>query len=127
MSGTLHRPGTNRAAYRHTRNPRRWAGVSCRDARLNQRSGGLADGLALDLDLHVLADHDAAGLQRHVVDEAERLAVDLGGRAEPEHVVPVRAAADALELDPQVDGLGDTLDGELSVQHDLGAVDRLHA
>src|SRR5207248_10635402 len=49
---------------------------------------GLADGLALDLDLDLLADHDTAGLQRHVPRDAERLAVDLGGGTEAEHVVP---------------------------------------
>src|SRR2546423_5574165 len=84
-----------------------------------QGLSGLADGLALDLDLDLLADHDAAGLQRDVPGHAESLPVDLGRGAEPEHVVPVRAAAHALQLDLEVDGHRDVLDGQLTGQHEL--------
>src|SRR3954465_6657245 len=87
----------------------------------------LADGLALDLDLDLLADHHAAGLEGHVVGQAPVLAVDLGGRADTEDLLAVRAGGGALELDDELDRLGHVLDGELTVQDELGARVRLDA
>src|SRR3954467_15897578 len=87
----------------------------------------LADGLALNLDLDLLADHHAAGLEDHVVGQAPVLAVDLGLRAEAEHSLAIRAGGRALELDDQLDRLGDAFDGELAVEDELGAGVRLDA
>src|SRR5689334_14009326 len=81
----------------------------------------LADGLALDLDLDLLAHHDATGLESHVPGQAPVLTVDLGVRAEAENTLAVRAGGGALELDDQLDRLGHVLDGELAVEDELGA------
>src|SRR3954465_10581190 len=86
---------------------------------------GLADGLALDLNLDLLADHDAARLDGHVPGQAPVLTVDLGGRAETEDILAVRADRRAVELDDQLDRLGHILDGELTVEDELGAGVRL--
>src|SRR5256714_9037599 len=138
MGGCTPRLGTNRACYQRTvsesvrkgTDERRLAvaatGCTTERARVGTDPGsyrqglsGLADGLALDLNLDLLADHDATGLQCDVPGDAEGLPVDLGRGAEPEHVVPVRAAAHALQLDHEVDGHRHVLDGHLPRQHRL--------
>src|SRR3954462_6520123 len=86
---------------------------------------GLADGFALDLDLDLLADHHAAGLEGHVPGQAPVLTVDLGVRGEAEDGLAERAHGGALELDDQLDRLGHALDGELTVEDELGARVRL--
>src|SRR3954452_2050292 len=86
-----------------------------------QAGSVLADGLALNLDLDLLAHHDATGLEGHVPGQAPVLAVDLGVRAEREDALAVAVDGRALELHDELDRLGGALDGELAVEDELGA------
>lgn len=83
-----------------------------------RRSGGRV-GLALDLDLDLLADQDAAGLQRLVPGQAELLAVDLGRDREAPDVLAPRVGAGAAVLDGELDRLGDVADGEVTDEGEL--------
>ena len=58
----------------------------------------LADGLRLDLDRDLLADHDAATLEHLVEGDPEGLTVDLGGGAEPRPGVAPGVGDAALEV-----------------------------
>src|SRR6266567_1219693 len=78
---------------------------------------GLADSLALDLQLDRLAHDEPTGLERHVVGHAPVLAVDLAGHGEAERLLAahyLRPGHDALELDRQLDRVRLVLDGELA-------------
>src|SRR5690349_941562 len=74
----------------------------------------LADRLGLDLELHLLADQHATGLQRLVPGDAEVLAVDLGGGGEADDLLAPGAHGQALELDVQRHLAGHAADGELA-------------
>src|SRR3954447_17452311 len=66
----------------------------------------LPNGLDRDFDLHLLADHHTAGLQRLIPGDAEVLTINFGGRAEPDDLATPRSAGQALELDVQGDLTG---------------------
>ncbi len=76
------------------------------------------DGGDLDLQDDLVGDHDA-GVQRGLPVDAEVLAVDgaRGGQADALQVVGVDVGA--LELDVEIDGLGDALDGQVAGQDAL--------
>jgi hypothetical protein len=75
----------------------------------------LERGLQLDGDGDLLAEQHAAGLEGRVVVQAEVFTVDDGGSGRAGLVVAVRVLAEATEVEVERDGLGDTLDGEVSV------------
>jgi hypothetical protein len=63
------------------------------------------------------ATDEATGLERDVPLQAEVLAADLGLRGEARLRIVPRVDRDAVELELEVDLLGDALDGEVGVQH----------
>src|SRR6187402_213731 len=83
---------------------------------------GVADRGDVELELDLLGDEDAAGLERGVPGEAPVLAVDGGLALEADAGVAerVHGGAGLLELDR--DGLGDVLDGQVAGDGPVGAV-----
>src|SRR6185369_12905819 len=84
-------------------------------------SGGL-DGGDVELDLDLVANEDAAPVERDVEGEAEVLAADGGPACEAGAVVAPRVLLAALELQGQVDRAGDVLDGQVAAHDVLVAV-----
>src|SRR6195952_4384977 len=84
-------------------------------------SGLLEHGLHGEVDVHLVADEDPAAVERDVEVHAEVLAVDDAVGLEAETLAAPRVLADAQELDLELDGLGDALEGE--VADDGGAVE----
>src|SRR5437763_15828147 len=70
------------------------------------RGFGCRDGLDGQFDTGRLADEQPPRLERHVPGEAEILAVDLGGRAKADALVPHGGGAATVEFDLEGDGLG---------------------
>src|SRR5688500_100012 len=83
-------------------------------ARSAGTDSGLAHTLGTDLDLDLLADEHAAGLERLVPRDAELFAVDLGGRAEPDDLLAPRALRVPLELDVELDLAGDVANRQVA-------------
>src|SRR5690606_39851537 len=82
----------------------------------------LLDGLDLEAQLDVVADQEAAALERDVPGQAEVLAGDLagGGEAGAEHAVG--AVGRAVVLDGQLDRAGDAVDRQVAQQRELLAL-----
>src|SRR5262245_24851293 len=76
----------------------------------------LLDQLQLDVDLDLIADQPAAGLERHVPIQAPLLAADLSLRIKPGAGGAPRRRGLAGVLDVQRDGLGHVADGQIAVQ-----------
>src|SRR5690349_11607731 len=82
-------------------------------ARGRARSG-VADRRDVELELDLLGDEDAAGLERGVPGEAPVLAVDAGAALEADAQVAERVAGRAGRLEGDRDRLGLPLDGQLT-------------
>src|SRR3984957_8435931 len=78
------------------------------------RSAGPERGLNLDHELDLLADHDAARGQHHVGGDPVIVPVDLAGGGEAGPGAAVRVRAEPVELDTQLDRVGDALDREVT-------------
>src|SRR5699024_134670 len=76
------------------------------------------DGGDLDLQDDLVGNHDA-GVQRGLPVDAEFLAVDGAGGGEADALQVVDVDVGALELDVEIDGLGDALDGQIAGEHAL--------
>src|SRR3546814_13490630 len=87
------------------------------------RDSGLERTLQLELERHVLADEDAAGLQRGVPRETEVLAVDDGLRRSAGLVIAVGVAAETAEVEGERHGLGRAADGQIAVHEEVAALD----
>src|SRR3954454_12621161 len=74
--------------------------------------------LDVEVELDLLGDEHAAAVEGHVPLEAPVLAVDLALGGETGAGAAPRVAADAVELQLQLDGPGDALDGEVAVEHE---------
>src|SRR2546429_3306392 len=85
------------------------------------------DGLDGQLDTGGLADEESAGFERHVPGEPEVLAVDLGGRAEPDALVAHGGGAATVEVDLESDGPGGAVHGQISDQLPGVVAQWLHA
>src|SRR3954468_2734185 len=78
-------------------------------------SGGAEHGLDLELDGDLVADDDAAAVHRHVDVHAELLAGDLGLAGEAGARAAVGVRPEAVQLEVELDGLGDALDGQVAL------------
>ena len=79
----------------------------------SDRSGG-ADRRDVELELDLLGDEDAAGLERGVPGQAPVLAVDGGATLEADAQVAERVLGGTGLLEDDRDGLGDVLDGQVA-------------
>src|SRR5450759_4171267 len=102
--------------------PVRWRFGALRalDAVRSGRSGLLA-GLDLQGDGDLVADDYAAALERHGDVDAEVTAVEDGGGLETGDGTVAHAGVDAVELHGELDGLGHAVQGELTVEDEVGA------
>ena len=83
----------------------------------------LAHGLDLDLDLDLLADEQAAGLESLVPGKPERLAVDLGGGREADTLAAPQVGDDTHEFRVEGHLTRDPVDGEIALQRPLWSRD----
>src|SRR3979411_680994 len=79
-----------------------------------QRSSGRADGLNLDLHLHVIADQHPPCLERRIPDQPELAAIDLGGSAEAHAAAAPGILAGALVDRVESDFLRDAANREVA-------------
>src|SRR6266566_7084656 len=78
--------------------------------------------LGLDVDGDLVADDDAAALDRGVPADPEVVPVDDGGRAEAQASATPRVVPETADLDLQGDRLGDAADREVAVDQEVIAV-----
>ena len=79
------------------------------------RSALRLEQLEVELDLHDVAEDDAADAGRHREVDAEVLAADLGGGFEAGVAGAAGEGLDAAELDGEDDRPGDVADGQITV------------
>src|SRR6476659_11485172 len=82
--------------------------------RARGRGSGVADRRDVELELDLLGDEHAAGLEGGVVGQAPVLAVDGGAALEADAQVAERVACGAGGLEVDRDGVGDALDGQVA-------------
>src|SRR5690606_17952828 len=81
------------------------------------RGSGLAQhGLDLEVHVHLVADHRAAAVERHLDVDAEVVAVDRGGGGEAGTGAAPRVLAESVDLQGQRHRAGHALDRQLTVQ-----------
>src|SRR3546814_13950691 len=80
---------------------------------MKRGDSGVLDGRDVELELDLLGDEHATGLERGVPGEAPVLAVDGDLALEAHADVAERVLGGAGELEGNRDGLGDTLDGQV--------------
>src|SRR5215467_309367 len=80
------------------------------------------DGLGLDVDGDLVADHDAAALDGRVPADAEVVPVDDAGGGEARPRAAPRVGGEAAQLDLEGERLGDAADGQLAVDLEVVAV-----
>src|SRR6187402_2676810 len=83
---------------------------------------GVADRRDVELELDLLGDEDAAGLERGVPGQAPVLAVDAGAALEADAQVAERVAGRAVGLELDRDRLGLALDREVAGDDPVVAV-----
>src|SRR3954454_1666908 len=88
---------------------------------------GVLDRGDLELQEDLVADQDAAGLQRGVPGDAVVLAVDAHRALEPGAQVAERVGREALELERDGNRLTDALDGQVAGELEAGGPGRGHA
>ena len=81
---------------------------------MSKAAGLLLDSGDLELNLDLLGDQHAAGLQRSVEVDAEVLAVDLGGCLEAQAGIAKGVLSGSNVFNVEVDGLGGVLNGEVT-------------
>ena len=81
---------------------------------MSKTVGLLLDSGDLELNLDLLGDQHAAGLQRSVEVDAEVFAVDLGGCLEAQAGIAKWVLSGSNVFNVEVDGLGGVLNGEVT-------------